>query len=276
MKRLIFCLVACIWSSGAMAQDRDDDQEGVEGQQAIVIEGEALEDDDTIEERTSPVAEPRSKSLMGSINLATDGTSKRGPYFGIDSIDWEAIWLQNQFSGYDVLYRYGMAGYVANCAVASIGDRAAAYVSERPEDGFDSISKAFLGRHRHCLTSAAAGAPTPLINAALAEIIVTRRIVDVPDRSETIDVEAANRFIHEEDSVGDSDIATVARCLAVVSPGRSLAVLREEPMSEEESTALRALYSASPECGLKDTPDLHPVYQRNAIAMALFRWYRLG
>lgn len=92
----------------------------------------------------------------------------------------------------------------------------------------------------------------------------------LPDRALSVDVDAARRFSGVEPGA-KIDMAMIARCAAIYSPGLAGKVLAPDPGSREgEGAALDALYAGTPECGLRQRPEaLSTTFQRATVALAL-------
>lgn len=192
---------------------------------------------------------------------------------GREAIDWQRVFFERESKKNSPVDRYGHASYMAHCAIKSVGAEAADYVDTDWAGDYERLQEAFRGKHRHCVNSAQRAAPAMMVNAALAEILVTDLVPEPPLHAQAVDGTRAEQFILG-DGASQSDFATIGRCLAVFVPGYGYDLLFLEPGSREEKQHLEAMYRAAPECGLEERPsEISPVYQRTAIAMGLFRWY---
>ncbi|MCM8557027.1 hypothetical protein [Sphingomicrobium sediminis] len=190
------------------------------------------------------------------------------------TIDWQLLYLLREQNKNSVRDRYGHAGYMAQCALASVGEDAVSYVDVSAEPDYEALMKAFKGRHAQCVNSAQRAAPVYMVNAALAEMLVVNALPQPPLRAEGVDTARAADFVFGPEP--ESDINTVARCAVVYSPGLAYDVLFTSPDSKEERAALELLYANTPECGLSERPKMEPIYQRTSLAVALFKWNELG
>lgn len=242
------------------ASGQDAANEGTAAHDApIVIEGKVRNRDGKLVDRPSTRGERR------SFDRYPYETSEGG-------LDLQLLSLLRRSERDNVILRYGYAGHMARCAIASMGNRATQYVSTQTDSDQRPVLEAFNGRHRQCVNSAERAAPPYLVNAALAELLVIRN-VDTPRlRADAVEGKDARRFIVGPEP--ESHMATVARCLAIFSPGLSYDILFTRPGSLDERAAFDRLYGQSPECGLRERPKgFSPIYQRSYIAVALFALY---
>ena len=239
----------------AFAQDREASSDG---QPPIIIERIVTGEDGRPVERPSNRKSPPGR--LGMVNQE-------------DEIDFGAAGLARRFDTNNPVARYGHAGEMAECVLASVGNGAASYVSTEFETEYETLWKAYRGRHLHCVNSAERGAPIMMVNAALAELLVVRNVDQPPLRAAAVDSGRAWSFIQGPEGV--SHIATVGRCIVALSPGYAYDVLFTTPGYPDEREALDRAYSNSPECGLTERPKgrMSTIYQRMALTMALFNWY---
>ena len=172
-------------------------------------------------------------------------------------------------------HAYDNSALIAHCVVKLSGDKAGALLGGpgTNDPRFTKLSNAMTGRYTSCLRGASAKSLSPaLLTSAIAEDLVERGgATDVPDRAMSLDTDKAKAF--HGDLSGSVTIVNIARCTVAYSPGLARKVLATKPGSPEETAALGTLYSSSPECGMATMPtSIGPVFQRSAIADALYAW----
>ncbi|WP_157073599.1 hypothetical protein [Sphingomonas soli] len=169
---------------------------------------------------------------------------------------------------------YDSSRLIAQCVVKLSGDKAGALLGGpgTSDPRFSKLSNAMTGRYTSCLRGASAKSLSPaLLTSAIAENLVERDTSAVPDRAMTLDTTKAAAF--HGDLAGPVTIVNIARCTVTYSPGLARKVLATDAGSPEETAALGALYAGTPECGMATVPtSIGPVFQRSAIADALYAW----
>lgn len=170
-----------------------------------------------------------------------------------------------------------MAMSVASCLVSKAGKAADAMVGGpmSADPNYDALVKALTNRkYDHCVKREEAGLPMNQVNGALAESLVKAAHPALPDRASGINAGTVSSFFSDP---GGKTIDSVARCLAVYSPGLAAKVLGTEQGSAAETGALAELYAKSPECGMKAAPDgFSALEQRDALAVGLYHWLHHG
>lgn len=166
--------------------------------------------------------------------------------------------------------QYSAAIRIAECLERSVGradELPGGDLTDDPE--FAALARATKRHGRRCVGGALDPSFFMLLNGALSEVLLRGNERDLPDRAELTDIVAARRFIYRPEG---PTIQTLGRCLALFSPGLSMAVLGKVAGSAEEDRAMGKLYSATPECGLSSAPaKIGKDLQRAALASGLFQ-----
>ncbi len=167
---------------------------------------------------------------------------------------------------------HDQADTIAKCIAKRGGDQAGSYLGGQlvGDPDYAHIGEALNGRLKRCVDSEAS-APAIAISGALAEELLAARAPHFEDRAAGVSDETARKFFGNLN--GAVTIDSIAGCLAIYSPGLAYKTVQSEAGSREEAAALDALYAQTPECGLSKTPSEIPVlYQRGALATALYKW----
>jgi hypothetical protein len=167
---------------------------------------------------------------------------------------------------------HGQADTIAKCIVKRGGEKVGTFLGGQlvGDPDYAHIGEALSGRLKRCADSESA-APAIAISGALAEELLAAKAPKFEDRAAGVTDDAARKFFG--DLKGAVTIDSIAGCLAVYSPGLAYKVVQAESGSKQEAAALEALYNRTPECGLSKTPSEIPVlYQRGALATALYKW----
>lgn len=262
---VVGCLLAAVSApTVSFAQERQDEAEEEEKERSIIVEGERQE-----EEVRRPQRTYKKRRSVDNFGVQTGGEGLNGEL----NVDWQLVGMLRQLETNSLMSRYGHAGFMAYCAITSVGNRAADYVDTSSEPTYEALLHAYRYRHMQCADAAERASPAMLVNAAIAEMLVVRNVAPPPLRENAADIDMVKASVFLRGPEGDSNIATVGRCAAIFSPGYAYDVLYTEPGSKDELEALNDLYSHTPECGLSVAPEgLDPIFQRTALAMALFKW----
>jgi len=168
---------------------------------------------------------------------------------------------------------YAAGATIGRCVVSIGGDGAAKLMGgpNTKDEGYRALSRALDRRYSAC-NHGGGSVPPMVVNYGIAEALVQREL-DSPldDRAMTLDVDKAQAF--QGDSGGATTMDSIARCLAVYSPGLAQKVVQSDFNSQDEAAALQKLYGATPECGLAAPPSsVAPAFQRGSLAVALYQW----
>lgn len=167
------------------------------------------------------------------------------------------------------------ANAVSDCLVRRASDKAADLVGGplSADPRFEKLSKALAGKYSVC-AQRGAGLPLFMLNSSLAETLVRRDNPGLQDRAVGADAPAAKAFY---EPAGGLTIDSVARCVAVHSPGLAYKLISSPAGTAQEGQALAAAYAATPECGVSSPPPgITTTEQRSAFALALYSWTHLG
>lgn len=167
---------------------------------------------------------------------------------------------------------YSQARTIADCLMSRNGAQAVGLVGGEMTDDPDygDIKKALRGDDRTCVKDAAAGSPA-LISAALAEKLIVADGEQYEDRAMKLDLDAARAFYQTDD--GKPTLNSIARCVAVYSPGLVRKVFDTQVGTASEGDKLDEVFLQTPECGLIKRPDgVETVFQRSAMATGLYEW----
>ena len=173
---------------------------------------------------------------------------------------------------------YELADFVSRCVVDKMGEDAAKLVGGAMTDDeeYKALSKAMARPLRTCLRRETTGLPMLVVNGALAENLVRAREPQLEPRAMSVNQDEADAFTAMAPGVRIT-FDMIGRCAAVYSPGLTYEVLKSKPGSNAEEEALDALYAATPECGLAESPEGAPAtYQRSVLASGLFHWLHRG
>lgn len=169
---------------------------------------------------------------------------------------------------------YVMAGDVARCVARRKDAGALIGGAMTGDERYDRLATALGRKYSSCVNEGAVGVPMVIINGALAEELVKEAKPAFPERHPPVDVAAARAFYTDPAGVS---METVGRCMAAYSPGLSYRVLGTRPGSQDEVSAMTAMFINTPECGVKAAPaDISLAVQRSAVATGLFFWSRRG
>ena len=164
---------------------------------------------------------------------------------------------------------YARAATIAECIVRFGKNRAPDLLggSLAGDPGYAKLERGLRGRFGDC--AADLEAPAMMISGALAERLTLAESNASADRAQSVNVDEATKF--HGDLSGQVTLESIAGCLAVYSPGLTYKVLSTDIESDEETAALKALYAATPECGMREAPSgIESGYQRGALATALY------
>ncbi|MCM8557029.1 hypothetical protein [Sphingomicrobium sediminis] len=138
------------------------------------------------------------------------------------------------------------------------------------DEKFERLANGLARRHRSCVTDESATVPGEVLNAALMELLVLNGMDTMRFGLGSVPVAQAQAFIEGD---GEVDVDAIGRCVAILSPARSLGVLESEPGTDAELQALNSLYRSAQSCGLEESPeDIDPIFQRVAVAGGLYYW----
>ncbi|MBW0144921.1 hypothetical protein [Sphingomicrobium clamense] len=171
-----------------------------------------------------------------------------------------------------------LASGVSRCVVERAGAEAGSYLGGpmTGDEGFEALTEALTKDHRRCIQSDAQGIPMTIVNAALAEQVILAAGPELEPRAMSLNQDEADAFTTMGPNV-KVNFDIIGRCAAVYSPGLTYEVLKTEPGSDEELSALNKLYTNTPECGLRESPDGAPTgYQRGVLAAGLYHWINRG
>lgn len=172
--------------------------------------------------------------------------------------------------------QYGNSLQTAKCIVRISGDRAASLVggADTPDPRYAKLNSAMNGRLKACARDGVDGMSPSVLSSAIAERLIVQDN-GLQDRADGVDSSQAQAF--HGDLKGSTEIAGIARCVAVYSPGLARKVMETEVGSAAEGSALEAAYTQTPECGVTRTPtNIAASFQRAALADGLFKWKQRG
>lgn len=171
---------------------------------------------------------------------------------------------------------YAQAKVIGQCLAKKGRGKARELVGGPMTDdpNYEQLVKGLERTYSTCFREEAVGVPLMIINSALAEELIRGEGAIYPDRSTPVDLAEAKSFY--TDAAGHS-MASVGRCLAIFSPGLAYRVVAAGFGTAAESSAMTALYSGTPECGVPAPPENVPeMEQRSAIANGLYQWTHRG
>jgi hypothetical protein len=167
---------------------------------------------------------------------------------------------------------YSIGTGIARCMVGVSGAKAGELIGgpNTSDANYRTLSRAIQRRYTACVRDGSV--PPMVVNYGLAEALVLRNeSLSFEDRAMNVNVDEAEAFMGTVS--GQATMDSIARCLAVYSPGLAHKVVLSGAGSPDEMAALHSLYAQTPECGLSAPPDAIPsVYQRGALAVALYQW----
>jgi len=169
------------------------------------------------------------------------------------------------------------AKQVAECVVRKAkdktGDLIGGPMTKDPE--FTKLSDALTGRYELCYQDVGDGLPIIVLNGMVAQEAVRAAGTSLPRYSTPVDAAEAQKFYTSAD--GQMSIDSLARCLAVYSPGLVYRYLNTAIGSPEERSSLEAVYAETPACNVRTPPTNIPqLEQRSALATGLYAWTHKG
>lgn len=273
MRKLRIALAACVGAAILIpASLHAQDATQVESQQQdgeIVVEGQVRPDHEN----------PQVRIHKRPNHLASFGVWPPPKFDGKGDtkyvVDWKLVGMVREQASYSTAERYRYAAHMANCVLASRGNKAAEYIDIDDKPQFKKLERAYRGRHMQCANSAERASPMMFVNGVMAEMLVLANVDVPPLRAEDLPAEQVNSFLGGPRVL--IDLPALGRCLAVYSPGYGYDLFYTLPGSDEEEEALDRMYRNSPECGVTERPEkVDTVQQRLAIALGLFRWYGIS
>ncbi len=217
---------------------------------------------------------PPSGSSSGSGSLRVDPSSRRGS--GLDFV--RGYSLDVAFEKPEAaIESYNRGLEISDCVTKTEDNDLTTMVDGdfAKVDEFERLMTGMRKGNSFCVKSDKPAIPF-FVNAAMGE-----RYVQSLDRTDqTILPRPANMAAARYFFMGGKDdvsVFTIGRCVSVLSPQLALAVLDTAVGSKEETAALDRLYSATPMCGVKETPTKIPsAFQRATISTALYEWHRVS
>jgi hypothetical protein len=210
--------------------------------------------------------------------LAQDRASPTGPGFGYAGIRAQSTidFLFTDAVRASAVYKTGSG--IARCMVGIGGDKAADLIGDpdTPDKAYRDLGRALQRRYASCVREDGV-IPPMIVHYGLAEALLLREEgPGLDDRAPSVNVDEADAF----SGVGPGTVTmdSIARCLAVYSPGLASKVVRSDVGSSDEAASLEALYARTPECGVSAPPETIPAaFQRGSVAVALYQWtHRAG